>query len=115
MADDDLTAELDRIAERHLIVDAADLNPSAFGGNPYAALVQLAATDSPRLLAALRAVLELADSWKREVVNLEPSGADAVQPAMPGNYLVSGRIGALEDCEDALREVITRALNGEKE
>lgn len=66
--------------------------------------------DTRRLLAAVEAVLKLADDWKREAARLEPSGADAVQPAMPGNYLVSGRIGAFEDCVEDLREAITREL-----
>ena len=63
-----------------------------------------------RALAALDKALKLANGWKDEAAKLEPSGADAVQPAMPGNYLATGRLGALEDCAGQLREAITQAL-----
>jgi hypothetical protein len=65
------------------------------------------------LLAAIRAVLEKAGEWEREFARLEPSGADASGHANPGSYLVSGRLGALEDCTAGLREAITSSLSGD--
>ena len=67
-------------------------------------------SERDRALAALDEALHLAHGWKEEAAKLEPSGADAVQPAMPGNYLATGRLGALEDCVGELREAITQAL-----
>ena len=104
------SATLEAIRDRAGVV--AKLGPPRPGGDLINAAHRSAA-DVPSLVAALEAALKLADDWKAEAARMEPSGADAVQPAMPGNYLVSGRIGALEDCVQELREGITRALNGD--
>jgi hypothetical protein len=97
---DDLTAILAGIKERR--ASRAEHAPGM--GAP--------AAEFDLLVAAVEAVLKLADEWDAEFARLEPSGADATGRAMPGNYLVSGRTGALEDCAQALRAAITRELSG---
>lgn len=75
-----------------------------------ASVQQLAEYDVPRLLKAVEAALEQADDWDQEYARLKPSGADAVSNPGPGSYLVSGRLGALKNCAEGLREAITAAL-----
>jgi hypothetical protein len=71
------------------------------------------AADVPVLLGIVDATLALVADWDAERARIEPSGADAIQPAKPGNYLVSGRTGALEDCAGELREALRSRLSGE--
>ena len=54
----DPSAALAAIRERHTVVAAANLNPDAFGGGVYAAVVRLAQEDTPSLVAALEVVLK---------------------------------------------------------
>ena len=107
---DDLTALLEPIrADLHAagLVGLLDADPA---GDFFPAAL---ARHCSVLLAAIRAVLEKAGEWEREFARLEPSGADASGHANPGSYLVSGRLGALEDCTAGLREAITSSLSGD--
>ena len=86
-----MTDALDEIRERRAVVVAADLNADALNG-VYAAMVRLAREDSARLLAAVEAVLKLAD----EACELEVKGV---------------RLDWWDLSPSRLREAITRALS----
>ena len=85
---DDLTSELDRIAER----DQAVFRKRGYIGGLLA--INAAKDDTPRLLAALRAVLELAED--AALMSIDASGAACAWDLDPAK----------------VREAITREITG---
>jgi len=87
---DDLTATLARI-ERHRARAAQGPRHTGLsaGGNaeePEASLWALVHQDAPRLLAAVTALLKLADEWEGEDVNVDPEIAlrETIRAALTG-------------------------------
>jgi hypothetical protein len=108
----DPSAILAGIRERRARVVAANLNADAFN-DAYAAMVRLAREDSALLLAAVGAVLELADDWTATSDELDdrtehPGTDEEARPILQGEAL------AYNSCAQHLREAITSALTGKE-
>jgi hypothetical protein len=82
----------------------------------HAALIKVAYEDTPVLLAAVEAVLELTGRWDAEARSLD-TAADRVYmdyPDAPGIGLKRSRAAAYEECAKAVREAVTAALTGKE-
>jgi hypothetical protein len=79
-------------------------------GAECARLSDAAADDVPRLVAALEAVLKLADKWEQEGRRLAALAAEETDPQ--SRIAVSLRAQAFEDCAK-VRDAVTRELTGE--
>ena len=67
----------------------------------------------PVLLAALEAVLKLADDWDGKAEAFTAAASRDGGPSRMTRAMLNARVQVLQDCAQALREAITAALLGE--
>ena len=111
MPDDPVTAELDRIA-----ADARSLAQTRTPSWGTVPKIQRVIGGTERTLAALRAVLELADGWNAEAERAADRADDAHENGEDGSFhMHSTRCVTLDYCLTEVREVITREITGKGE
>jgi hypothetical protein len=111
---DRVTTELAAIRGRQHLASDASLGFARIEER-HTALIRVAYEDTPRLLAAVDALLALAADWNETGAKLHDAAerADARGALPERTNLMDGRAQAYQDCAASLREYVARFLLGE--